>query len=57
MMKGGFVLVLGIIVIIAVMVLLFAIVVCTSPGSASAPYCSPFSPVVEMFKDTFSGIG
>ena len=52
-MKGGFILAFGIIFIIIVMMLLLVIVVCTSPGNTNAAYCTPFSPIVDIFRDIF----
>ena len=55
-MKGGFVLLLGVVFIILVMILLMVIFVCTSPGNVKTAYCEPFSPVVNLFVNSFMSI-
>ncbi len=46
--KGGFILVGGIILMLAVLMIFLILVMCSTPLNKNESYCKVFSPLVEM---------
>jgi hypothetical protein len=52
-MKGGIMLILGVLVMLFLVLLLVAIVMCTSPVNSTTFFCRPIAPLTELANQFF----